>query len=358
MNNKKRLFRSIAYFVIIVNCSLFIVNCGKKLDPDPLPLTVKQNLALLQTDPQFVMYFNFKKMRDTKFWEQFLSDSVFSAERNFGGFLNLINQAAGVSISNGIDEMYFSNSWIGDNVIVVKGTFDRKRVNDYVTADTLYTKIDYPNGITVYKQVDANLNFYFKDDFTLCASNYLKQIENTFTVSDTSTAGLLTNFNLLKEIEQIKHKDNLWMISNQKLFIRGIFENFSDMNKKKSSVLPGGEPADSLSLSDTTQNENMNELFSIYKKINSVAFSLKMTDDIEIIMQNQCEDNNSATELKNRMEAVIALAKLSTTLSGKKPPAAIKLLDKVETEVFDNTVILEAKLNESDIKELRQQKIF
>jgi len=337
---------------------LFVANCGKKLDPDPLPLTVKQNLALLQTDPQFVMYFNFKKMRDTKFWEQFLSDSVFSAERNFGGFLNLINQAAGVSISNGIDEMYFSNSWIGDNAIVVKGTFDRKRVNDYVTADTLYTKIDYPNGITVYKQVDANLNFYFKDDFTLCASNYLKQIENTFTVTDTSTAGLLTNFNLLKEIEQIKHKENLWMISNQKLFIRGIFENFSDMNKKKSSVLPGGEPSDSLSLSDTTQNENMNELFSIYKKINSVAFSLKMTDDIEIIMQNQCEDNNSATELKNRMEAVIALAKLSTTLSGKKPPAAIKLLDKVETEVFDNTVILEAKLNESDIKELRQQKIF
>lgn len=358
MNNKMRLFRSIAYLVIIVNCSLFIANCGKKLDPDPLPLTVKQNLALLQTDPQFVMYFNFKKMRDTKFWEQFLSDSVFSAERNFGGFLNLINQAAGVSISNGIDEMYFSNSWIGDNAIVVKGTFDRKRVDDYVSADTLYTKIDYPNGITVYKQVDANLNFYFKDDFTLCASNYLKQIENTFTVTDTSTAGLLTNFNLLKEIEQIKYKDNLWMISNQKLFIRGIFENFSDMSKKKSSVLPGSEPSDSLSLSDTTQNDNMNELFSIYKKINSVAFSLKMTDDIEIIMQNQCEDNTSATELKNRMEAVIALAKLSTTLSGKKPPPAIKLLDKVETEVYDNTVILEAKLSESDIKELRQQKIF
>jgi hypothetical protein len=358
MNNKKQLVRSIAYMVIIVNCSLFIANCGKKLDPDPLPLTVKQNLALLQTDPQFVMYFNFKKMRDTKFWEQFLSDSVFSAERNFGGFLNLINQAAGVSISNGIDEMYFSNSWIGDNAIVVKGTFDRKRVNDYVSADTLYTKIDYPNGITVYKQVDANLNFYFKDDFTLCASNYLKQIENTFTVTDTSTAGLLTNFNLLKEIEQIKHKDNLWMISNQKLFIRGIFENFSDMSKKKSNVLPGSEPSDSLSLSDTTQNDNMNELFSIYKKINSVAFSLKMTDDIEIIMQNQCEDNTSATELKNRVEAVIALAKLSTTLSGKKPPPAIKLLDKVETEVYDNTVILEAKLSESDIKELRQQKIF
>jgi len=358
MNNKKRLFRSIAFLVIIVNCSLFIANCGKKLDPDPLPLTVKQNLALLQSDPQFVMYFNFKKMRDTKFWDQFLSDSVFSAEHNFGGFLHLINQAAGVSISNGIDEMYFSNSWIGDNAIVVKGTFDRKRVNDYVSADTLYTKIEYPGGITVYKQLDANLNFYFKDDFTLCASNYLKLIENTFTVTDTSNTGLLTNNNLMKEIELIKYKENLWMISNQKLFIRGIFENFSDMNKKKQPVMPGGESGDSLSLSDTTQSDDMAELFSIYKKINSVAFSVKMTDDIEIVMQNECEDNNSATELKNRMEAVIALAKLSTTLSGKKPPPAIKLLDKVETNVFDKTVVLEAKLNEKDIREIRLQKIF
>jgi hypothetical protein len=334
---------------------LLIVNCSQKLDPDPLPLTVKQNLALLQTDPQFVMYFNFKKMRDTRFWEQFLTDSVFSAERNFGGFLSLLKQAAGVSISNGIDEMYFSNSWIGDNAIVVKGTFDRKKVNDYVTADTLYTKIDYPNGIIVYKQVDANLNFYFKDDFTLCASNYLKQIENTFTISDTSNAGLLTNFNLMKEIEMIKHKEN----SNQKLFIRGIFENFSDMNKKKKNVMPGGgEGSDSLMASDTTQNDETSELFSIYKKINAVSFSVKMSDDLEIVMQNQCEDKNSATELKNRMEAVIALAKLSSTLSGKKPPAAIKLLDKVESNVFDNTVLLEAKLNEKDVKEIRLQKIF
>jgi len=338
---------------------MFDSGCGKKLDPDPLPLTVKQNLALLQSDPQFVMYFNFKKMRDTKFWEQFLSDSVFSAERNFGGFLSLLNQAAGVSISNGIDEMYFSNSWLGDNAIVVKGTFDRKRVSDYVSADTLYTKIDYPNGMTVYKQVDANLNFYFKDDFTLVASNYLKQIENTFTVSDTSTAGLLTNVNLLKEIEMIKFKENLWMISNQKLFIRGIFENFSDMNRKKKQVLPGGgEGSDSVALGDTTQTDETNELFTVYKKITSVSFSIKMSDELDIVMQNQCEDKTSATELKNRMEAVIALAKLSSTLSGKKPPAVLRLLDKVESNVFDNTVLLEAKLNEKDIKDIRLQKLF
>lgn len=355
MSNKTRLKK---YFLLllVINCSLLIINCGKKLDPDPLPMNVKQNLALLQQDPQFVMYFNFKKMRDTKFWETFISDSLFNSERNFGSFLNVLKEATGVSINNGIDELYFSNSWIGDNALVIKGTFDRSRVADYVSRDTLYQKIDYPNGVIVYKQLETNFNFYFKDDFTVCASNYLKQIENTFTVSDTSQTGLVSNFALRKEIERIKYKENLWMISNQKLFIRGIFENFSEMNKPKKNN-PGGE-RDSMMVPDTTQTEDAGELFNIYKKITAVSFSLKMTDELEIVMQNECEDENSATELKNRFEAVIALAKLSSSFTNKKPTPVIKMLDKVGINVFDKTAILEAKLDEKDIKEIRLQKLF
>lgn len=83
-----------------------------------------------------------------------------------------------------------------------------------------------------------------------------------------------------------------------------------------------------------------------------------MTDDLEIVMQNECEDNNSALELKNRMEAVIALAKLSSTLSGKKPVPVIRLLDKIELNVFDKSAVLDAKLDEGDIREIRTQKLF
>jgi hypothetical protein len=319
-------------------------------------MNVKHNLAYLQSDPQFVMYFNFKKMRDTKFWGEFISDSLFNAERNFGSFLGLLKQATGVSISNGIDELYFSNSWIGDNSLLIKGTFDKKRVADYIAGDTLYTKIDYPGGVVVYKQTETNFNFYFKDDFTVCASNYLKQIENTFTLTDTSQAGLLSNLDLMKEIEKIKFKENLWMISNQKLFIRGIFENFSDIGKSKTNKMPGGE-IDTLSMQDTTQGDDTEQLYSIYKKISAVSFSLKMTDDIEIIMQNECEDDKSATDLKNRFEAVIALAKLSNTFA-KKPSPVVKILDKVEMDVFGKTTLLDAKLEDQDIKDIRNAKIF
>ncbi|HEY3250123.1 MAG TPA: hypothetical protein VGK25_03290 [Ignavibacteria bacterium] len=355
MNNKLKTKKFFLY-VIIAYCSFIIVNCSGKLNPDPLPLTVRQNFALLQPDPQFVMYFNFKRMRDTQFWKQFISDSLFSSERNFGNFLGILNQATGASISNGIDELYFSNSWIGDNALVVKGTFDRQRVENYVSGDTLFTKINYPNNITVYKHIESNFNFYFKDEFTVCGSNYLKQIENTFSVSDTSKAGLLTNENAVKEIEQIKFKENLWMFSNQKLFVRGIFENFADVSKGKQNRIPGAEK-DSLAM-DTTSGDSGEKLYEIYKKINAVSFSVKMTDEIEIVMQNECEDAISADDLKNRMEAVMALAKLSSTFTKKKPSEIIKLLDKVAVHVYDKTVLLDAKLNENEIKEIRNQKLF
>ena len=355
MNNKLTT-KKFSCYIIIALCSLLIVSCSGKFNPAPLPLTVRQNLSLLQADPQFVMYFNFKRMRETGFWKEFISDSLFSSERNFGNFLGILNKATGVSISNGIDELYFSNSWIGENALVVKGTFDKKRVEDYVKGDTIFARISYPNNIIVYKHTESNFNFYFKDDFTVCGSNYLKQIENTFSVSDTSNAGLLTNANALKDIERIKYKENLWMFSSQKLFIRGIFENFADVNKGKQNRMPGGEK-DSL-VTDTTEQDSESKLFEVYKKINAVSFSLKMSDELEIVMQNECEDEVSAGDLKNRVEAVVALAKISSTFSKKKPSEIIKLLDKVDISVFDKTVLLDVKLNEDEIKEIRNQKLF
>src|SRR5690349_3092135 len=141
MGNKIKI-RKYLLLLIIINCSLLIISCSKKLDPDPLDINVKQNLALLQQDPQFVMYFNFKKMRDTKFWETFISDSLFNSERNFGSFLNVLKEATGVSINNGIDELYFSNSWIGDNALVINSLkptsiFTSRMILRYAPAITL-----------------------------------------------------------------------------------------------------------------------------------------------------------------------------------------------------------------------------
>lgn len=349
---RRKLARLILFFLII-NYSLLITNCSRKLDPDPLSLTVRQNLAMLQTDPQFVMYFNFKKMRETDFWSKFISDSLINSERTFGSFLNVLKEATGVSISNGIDELYFSNSWIGDNAMVVKGTFDRKRVDEFTKTDTVYQKLSYPNNLTVYKKSDINFYFYFKDEFTVCASNYLKIIEGTFDMKDTSQTGLLVNPDAMKVIEHIKHKENLWMMSNQKLFIRGIFENFADMDKKPEERLEIDTTA------DTTQSgDNEFDLHSIYKKIDAVSFSLKMTGSLGIVMQNECEDEKASEELKNNLEGVIALVKLSSTFLKKKPTELMKIIERIKIDTYNKTVMLNVNIDEKQVEELRKQKVF
>jgi hypothetical protein len=351
-NKIKYYCRKILLVILLVNFSLLIVNCTKKFNPEPLSGSVRQNLSYLQQDPQFVMYFNFMKMRDTGFWKKFISDTLFSSERNFGSFLNILKNATGASITNGIDEMYFSNSWIGDNAMVVKGIFDRNKV---IKSDTQYTTISYPNNVTVYNLVPMHFYFYFKDDFTVCASNYLPQLENTLNITDTSKTGLLKNDIAISIIEHIKEKDQLWMMSSQKLFIRGIFENFADMNK--TSGEPGGIDTMPPPAIDTGSSNGL-DMTSIYEKINAVSFSIKMTEDLGLTMQNECTEESAASELKNKMDAVIALAKLSAQFSKKDQGPLIKILDNVDTHVYDKTLLIETTLSGEQVTELRKQRVF
>jgi hypothetical protein len=167
----------------------------------------------------------------------------------------------------------------------------------------------------------------------------------------------LTNTEALKTIDRIKYKDNLWMMSAQKLFIRGIFENFGEIGKPGKQEEPESSGNDTLVKEDTLQSDRQ-DLFSIYKKIAAVSFCLKMTDELNIVMQNECEDDNSASELKGKIEAVIALAKLSSQFSKKKPSAVLQIFDNVKLSQYGKTLLLEAILDENQITAIRKQKVF
>jgi hypothetical protein len=161
----------------------------------------------------------------------------------------------------------------------------------------------------------------------------------------------------MKDIEHIEYKDNLWMMSGQKLFIRGIFENFSQLGKSGKNEFPESSGRDSLETTDSTR-EKKYDLLGLYSKIDAVSFSLKMTDALELVMQNECVDNNSAIELKNKIDAVIALSKLSTQFTKKKNTAILDVLDKINLSVHDKTLLIEVKLEDEQIAAIRNQKIF
>ena len=183
--------------LFLVLTSLTLYSCGSRPAAENLNVTTKQVLALLPEKPQFVMYLNFKTMRGSEFWRTNISDSVLSGENAMGSLLNVFKSATGASISDGLDEMFFANSWTGQNAIVLKGSFDKNKMNSYLANDTVFRKTNTPDGITVYTHINSNLAFFLKDNFTLCASNYKEQIDYMKSVKDTSNTGLLSNAELM-----------------------------------------------------------------------------------------------------------------------------------------------------------------
>ena len=211
----------IVFFLLII-----LAGCNSKPAPDKLPASVKSVLNLLLEKPQFIMYFNFGNMRNTQFWKDNISDSVLSAENTLGGIFNTFREATGASISGGLEELFYTNSWTGENAIVLKGGFDKNKLNEHIKNDSTISRKNYHDSITVYTKKETNFQFFFKDNFTICASNYTEQIEKMINAADTSKSGLLLNNEVLAAIEKINYKNNLWVLTTEKTFIRGIFLNF------------------------------------------------------------------------------------------------------------------------------------
>ena len=90
--------KDVLYFTVLFLFFLTINSCNVKPESQPLPISDKSTLNLLQENPQFVMYMNFKNMRRTDFWKGNVSDSLLNAEKTFGSLLNTFKTASGGSI--------------------------------------------------------------------------------------------------------------------------------------------------------------------------------------------------------------------------------------------------------------------
>ena len=347
--------RNLFIFLFI---SIIYFSCGVKPTNEKLPLSVKSNFALLQQNPQFVMYINFKSMRTTEFRKENISDSILSAENTLGNLLNTFKIATGATISNGLDEMYYSNSWLGENAIVLKGVFDKNKISGFLEKDTLFLKTPRTDGNSVYMYKNNNLLLFFKDNYTMCASNYPKQIEDMINVRDTSTTGLLSNTQVMAAIEGVLYKEDLFMVSTEKTFIRGIFANFveSKLNKNENQKdffdTTDAKP-DSLSKTDEIMMNN------IYQKINSIGFSAKMKNDLNFIVQFSCVDNKSAEYLDKLFSGLITLSKLTSAVKKEqKPSATEKILDGIEIKSFENSLNISIKINKDNIADFRKNSLL
>jgi len=338
--------------VLFIIVTILIQGCDFKPEPEPLPPMVRATLNLLQEDPQFVMYLNFKTMSRTNFWKNNISDSLLNEEKTFGSVLNTFKIATGASVSDGLDEMYYSNSWFGENSIVLKGLFNKKKLDEYLLTDSIFSITKTSSGKDIYIKNDNGLYFFFKNEFTICASNYLKQIDIMMQVSDTVNSGLMKNEKLLGSIENIIYKQNLWMVSTEKAFIKGIYQNFLGSTAGRKLE----EDTTAVMKDSVKANDEKADLDNLYTKYNSISFSADMKDDIEILIQNNFIDDPSAKFFKSILNGFLTVSKLSS--GGDKKPAASKLLDKIKLSRYDNEVFIKIIMENKDLEQLRNSDLM
>jgi len=344
-------------FTLLVTIFFMISGCNFKPEPEPLPLSVNSTLNLLQENPQFVMYLNFKSMRRSEFWQKNISDSLFNAEKTFGSLLNTFKMATGASISEGLDELYYSNSWFGENAIIMKGVFEKGKLNEYLTTDSLFSIAKYAGATPIYIKNDIGLYFFFKDDFTLCASNYLKQLDIMNETKDTSQTGLLANPNIYEAVRNIIYKEDLWMVSTEKIFIRGIFQNFvettSGVKLEDYDSLNNSDPE---LLNDSAADNEKLSIINLYKKFNSISFSAKMTKDLKFLVQCECINEESAKYFRSILNGVITVSKFSSARN--KEPGSVKIFEKLKLDRYDNSVFIELNVDETNLNELRKTNLM
>ena len=361
---------------IIVAALLFISGCSSKPTADKLSMTLKSNFNMLPEKPQFVLYFNFKSMKSSEFWKSNISDSLINSERTFGTILNIFKDATGATMSDGLDEMYFANSWTGENAIILKGIFDKNKLFNYTNKffgkDSSYNKSVNPDGTIVFTHLQSGLLFFLKDNFTICASNYPKQIELMREARDTTTGGLLNNVEMLKAIDAITYKEYFWLVTTEKTFIGGIFENFLNMNPGSEKLLkeipPENAKVDSLmnpkissseqdtqrTFSDKTENILANR---IQYMVNSFSLSGRMKTGLEIIIQFECKDDESALYFSNLFNGMIALAKLSSAIKSENwtiDTATATMLNNLKISTYDNSSRININITQYNIESFRK----
>jgi len=346
-----------------LNCCFVIVavilfaSCSNNPTPEKLPLSVKNNFNLLPEKPQFVMYVNFKYLRTTDFWKQNISDSLLMSENTFGSLLNVFKTATGATISDGLDEIFFANSWTGENAIVMKGSFDRNKMTGFLSNDSLFEKIEGANSFTYYKHKPSNTAFFLKDNFTLCASNYTEQLARMRDISDTSNTGLVKNEELMKAINAIMYKESLWLVSAERMFIRGIFANFIDMKSGKGFDKEGKDTTsvqqDSLSRTDEFI------LNRLYEKVSSISLNGKIKNEVDLVLQFECADRESTLYVDKLFNGIIGLAKISSAgRKDQKDTAFEKILNDINLQNFDNTFLLTMKINSENIQDFRNSNLL
>jgi hypothetical protein len=316
--------------------------CGKNPSSERLPVTVKETLKLLNPNPQVVIYFNFDNLRKSNFRKENIGDTLFSSAGGSAGILDVIQKISGVNPSSGLNELYISNSWEGDNTLIIKGAFNKDSVYRNIKSDTSYAVLNTPSGKQVYALKEKNFYFFLWDNATLAASNYYDRIQEITEISDTAAnAGINQNPELLKAIQDCFYKSGMWVVSTDKYFIKETFMLMSEPTMDRSELLNA----------DSVFSKSLGKFDPILKNVMSSALSAKMDDELNLSVQFGYGDESIAEQTSKILTSLISISKLSA--KDKESPSN-KIFEDARIFCEKNYAVLNFRINKNNLSVFRK----
>jgi len=328
-------------FIPLLLIAVISFACSGNPAPERLPVTVKETLKLLNPNPQVVMYFNFDNMRKSNFWKENIGDTLFAAGSETSGVFEMVNKISGVTFNSGLNELYISNSWEGDNTLIIKGSFNKDSIFQNIKKDTSYAVLNTPSGKPVYALKEKNLYFFLWDNSTLAASNYYDRIEEITRITDTtSNAGINQNPELLNAIENSFYKSGMWLVSTDKYFIKETYMLMSEPSMDRSDLLNA----------DSVFSKKLGKFDIILKNVTSSALSAKMDNELNLSVQFGFADEKSADESAKLLTSLISLSKLN---SPDKDSPMKKIFEDVQIFPHKTYAILNFTINKKNLPVFR-----
>lgn len=309
---------SVMFFITV------IISCVRERKY-PVSAEMESQIALLPQDAGIFGYVNIKRLSDAEF-SHFFVDSAKKHLMQQGGFLEFVDQT-GLDPEKDIREVYFAgkletNGKTPPGLVVVKGEFDPEKIVSFLLEKDERIRIvkeDY-NSNDLYFIEEETSAFCFADNQTLIGGD-AEHVKTWLDKQHSDTASLSENKALLRELENMKYKEGMWLSLNPKVW----------KEQLKGKRLP--------------DFKGLNEL-------ENMGFSLDITDKLQFSARGAFTDAERAKLFEEAIKGFVAAGKLSVSDDRE----IIDILNNIDVQTDGSRVKVDFEINEQDAKKLIEKK--
>jgi hypothetical protein len=283
-----------SHFVLIIMLGFVFNSCLKEVSQPIEPAVIKK-LRLIPADPVNVIYLNFKNLKKSRYWKDFLVKDLEIKEKAS----KTIFDSLGIDFEKDIDEIIIATEWNDFKTFII-------------TLNKPVQNLELKRSFKDFKiHIDDKVLFITNDE------HRMEQIENNDFENSFTKNPLFRRI-----INSIQYKDYFWFVTrNTSIFLNLLKDGSKDDEK----------------------------IENLFRSINFINFSLKFDRDLSINSHWECVDEYKANLLRGVLNGIIS----ALILTEPNDPF-VNELSRADVYIENKGVDIQLKISKERINELRQ----